>query len=89
MDQNSFRKFYQVLKMHVEMRTCRPFCSYNDLFHVFTSALTELSRKLFKVHRSELLDGTCEAFGPAHVHSRIFIVSSNPNLTFTDTIHSE
>jgi len=70
---NSFRKVYQVFKMHVEMRTCRPFCSCNDLFHVFTSSLTELSRKLFKVHRPELLDRTCEAFGPAHVN-RIFIV---------------
>lgn len=87
-DRNSFRKFYQFLKMHVEMRTCRPFCSCNDLFRVFTSALTELSRKLFKVHRLELLDRTCEDFGPAHVH-RIFIVSSNPNLAFTDTILSE
>jgi len=53
-DRNSFRNLYQVLKMHVEMRTCRIFCSCNDLFHVFTSALTELSRKLFKVQRPEL-----------------------------------
>lgn len=86
-DLNSFIKFFQVLKIHVEMRTCRPFCSCNDLFHAFTSALTELSRKLFNIQRPELLDRTCEAFGAAHVH-RMFIVSPNPNLTFTDTIHS-
>jgi hypothetical protein len=87
-DLNSVRKFYKILKIYLEMRICRLFCFRNDLFHVFTSALAELSRKLFTVQRPELLDRTCEAFGPACVR-RMFIASPNSNLTFTDTIHSE